>query len=422
MTGEDDIVPGARKQLAETKGTLVHEPSKRHLPGYLSGGPRQAQLEAQGLLHLGDREIEQVGDRLGGLAGSELLGNHLGRHRPHHRSPVLIQRIERDQPTEVHWNHRTHLALNVADIPEIADKALHRGGHHRLPAADHHEHLVTGDANLLLNMTNKLAAIDVEKRPGVRERIPAELLAQLDHGRTQPVHRRTASAELGEQPRLHELPPGHFLIARVTPDSSRLGELAGALNNLAVRLWNIRRREEALAHLQETVAIRRRLAETDPESYLPGLARSLNNLAGWFSDLNRHDEAVTLAQESVAIRRRLTETAPGTYLRELGRSLKTLAGCLADSRRDDEALTAAKEGVDIQRRLATTDPDEHLPDLAGSLNNLALQLVETGRPDQAVVTIEEAILLRRRLAKAAPDSEHLNQHFVAGLARSLRSF
>jgi hypothetical protein len=160
-----------------------------------------------------DREIEQVSNRLGGLAGSKLLGDHLRRHRPHHRSPVLMQRIECDQAPELHREHGVRLTVCVADIPKIVDKALYRGRHHRLPAADHPEHLVTHDANLALNMTNKLTAIDVEERPGVRERIPTELLAQPDHGGTQAVHGRTPGAKLGEQPRLDELPPGHFLIA-----------------------------------------------------------------------------------------------------------------------------------------------------------------------------------------------------------------
>ncbi len=213
MTGVDDIVPGARKQLAKTKGALIHKPSKRHLPEYPSGDPRQTQLETQGLLHLSDREIEQIGDRPGRLAGSKLLSDHLRRHRPHHRTPVLMQRIECDQPPELHRDHGVRLAVGVADVLEIADKAFHRGRHHCLPAVDHHEQLMAGDADLLLDMTDKLAAVDVKKRPGVRERIPAELLAQPNHGRTQTVHRRTACAELGEQSRLDELPPGHFLIA-----------------------------------------------------------------------------------------------------------------------------------------------------------------------------------------------------------------
>jgi hypothetical protein len=108
--------------------------------------------------------------------------------------------------SELHRDHSIRLAVGVADVPEITDKTPHRGRHHRLSTADHHEHFVTGDANLLLDVANKFTAVNVEKRPGVRERIPAELLAQPDHRRTQAVHGRTAGAELGKQSRLDELP------------------------------------------------------------------------------------------------------------------------------------------------------------------------------------------------------------------------
>jgi len=72
---------------------------------------------------------------------------------------------------------------------------------------------MAGDANFALDVANQLAAIAVEKRPGVRERIITELLTQPDRGSAQAVQGRTAGAELGEQPRLDELPPGQFLIA-----------------------------------------------------------------------------------------------------------------------------------------------------------------------------------------------------------------
>jgi hypothetical protein len=206
MTGVDHIVPCAGQQLAETEGTLIYEPSQRHLAGCLSGGPRQAQLEAQSLLHLIDGEFEEVSDRLSGLAGTELLGNHVGGHCPHNRSPVLMQRIERHQPAEPDRNNSICLGVGVADIPQITDETFHWSRHHCLPTADHDKHLVACDAHLALDVANKLAPVDVEKRPGVSERILTELLTQPDHRGTQPVHGRTAGAKLGEQPRLDDSP------------------------------------------------------------------------------------------------------------------------------------------------------------------------------------------------------------------------
>jgi hypothetical protein len=46
-----------------------------------------------------------------------------------------------------------------------------------------------------------------------------------------------------------------------------------SLNNLGAMLSNLGRREEALAATQEAVDIRRRLAQTRPDAFLPDLAR-----------------------------------------------------------------------------------------------------------------------------------------------------
>jgi hypothetical protein len=83
--------------------------------------------------------------------------------------------------------------VGVADVPGITDETLHRGRHHRLPTSDHDEHLVAGDAHFALDVANKLAAIDVEKRLGVRQRIPAEFLTQPYHRRAQAVQGRTGA-------------------------------------------------------------------------------------------------------------------------------------------------------------------------------------------------------------------------------------
>jgi hypothetical protein len=68
---------------------------------------------------------------------------------------------------------------------------------------------------------NQLTALNIEKRPSMRERIRTELLTQPHHGRAQPMHGRTASAKLGQQPRLDELPPAHVLITGTLGPNNR---------------------------------------------------------------------------------------------------------------------------------------------------------------------------------------------------------
>ena len=52
-----------------------------------------------------------------------------------------------------------------------------------------------------------------------------------------------------------------------------------SLNNLAIRLAGLGRREEALAAIEEAVTIRRELAAARPDAFRPDLAVSLNNLS-----------------------------------------------------------------------------------------------------------------------------------------------
>ncbi|HMA73957.1 MAG TPA: hypothetical protein VKP67_21110, partial [Xanthobacteraceae bacterium] len=82
-----------------------------------------------------------------------------------------------------------------------------------------------------------------------------------------------------------------------------LRHLAARSGTLGIRLSNLGRREEALAASQEAVAIRRRLAETRPDAFLPDLARSISVTSDALAALNRHGEAAqaaTLALEILA--------------------------------------------------------------------------------------------------------------------------
>lgn len=71
---------------------------------------------------------------------------------------------------------------------------------------------MTGDANSVLHPAHQLPTVHVEERAGLSKRIPTELLLQLHDGRSQALHRRTASAELRQQPGFDELPPGHRVV------------------------------------------------------------------------------------------------------------------------------------------------------------------------------------------------------------------
>jgi len=75
-----------------------------------------------------------------------------------------------------------------------------------------------------------------------------------------------------------------------------------SVNNLANRLSEPGRREDALAAATEAVTIRRDLARARPEAFTPNLGISLNNLARILFALGRREEAVAAAQEAAALR------------------------------------------------------------------------------------------------------------------------
>ncbi|MGH3808438.1 MAG: tetratricopeptide repeat protein [Pseudonocardiaceae bacterium] len=75
-------------------------------------------------------------------------------------------------------------------------------------------------------------------------------------------------------------------LAQANPDAY-LPDLAGSLNNLAIRLAEVGQRQAALAPAQQAVDIRRELAQANPDAYLPDLAMSLNNLANRLAEVGR---------------------------------------------------------------------------------------------------------------------------------------
>jgi tetratricopeptide (TPR) repeat protein len=203
-----------------------------------------------------------------------------------------------------------------------------------------------------------------------------------------------------------------FLSTQEDTQENRV-ERGRLLSNLGVRLSDLGRREEALQASQEAVAIRRRLAQTRPDAFLPDLATSLNNLGTMLSDLGRREEALQASQEAVAIRKRLAQTRPDAFLPDLAASLNNLGNMLSVLGRREDALQAAQEALDIRRRLAQDRPDAFLPDLAMSLNNLGNTLREVGRREEALQAAQEALDIRRRLAQDRPDA------FLPDLATSL---
>jgi tetratricopeptide (TPR) repeat protein len=77
-----------------------------------------------------------------------------------------------------------------------------------------------------------------------------------------------------------------------------------------------------LAFAEEAAAIFRRLAEDEPDVFLPEVAKCLTNLADSLAASGRQDEAMRSVNEAIEIRRRLSERYPTRYRSDLDHSLR----------------------------------------------------------------------------------------------------
>ena len=178
--------------------------------------------------------------------------------------------------------------------------------------------------------------------------------------------------------------------------------LAASLNNYAIGLAAVGRREEALAPAREALDLSRALAGDDPAAYAPDLAASLNTYAVRLAAAGRHEEALCSAKEALDLRRALAEDNPAAYIPDLAASLNNYAIGLAAVGRDERALASAREALDLFRALAKDDPAAHTPTLAASLNTYAIRLAAVGRNKDALAPAEESVDLRRALADTNP--------------------
>jgi tetratricopeptide (TPR) repeat protein len=111
-------------------------------------------------------------------------------------------------------------------------------------------------------------------------------------------------------------------------DLIALRNAGGWFNNLALRLKDLGRREEALAAAEVSVRFRRALAEMLPVAAVPDLAQSLNTLANSLSNLGQHEKARMAAEEAVHLYRALVEAGLDGFTPDLALSL-TCARSLA---------------------------------------------------------------------------------------------
>jgi hypothetical protein len=180
-------------------------------------------------------------------------------------------------------------------------------------------------------------------------------------------------------------------LAKTRPDAY-LPNLADSLNNLGFSLSILGRHEEALAASQEAVDLFRRLAETR-RAALPDLARSLNNLKVRLSNLGRREEAAVAGQKALAaseevvdLFRRLAKTQPDTFLPDLATSLSALGEAHVSAGDHEVAAPLFEEGLTIIASFVERQP-QLFGNLGRSLSQYYVAACEKvgNTPDQALL-------------------------------------
>ncbi|MGB3496101.1 MAG: tetratricopeptide repeat protein [Elainellaceae cyanobacterium] len=181
-----------------------------------------------------------------------------------------------------------------------------------------------------------------------------------------------------------------------------LPNVAGTLNNLGLLQSDQHDFDRAQSSYEEALQMYRTLAAENPRTYLPNVAMTLNNVAGLQSDQHDFDRAQASYEEALQIRRTLAAENPRTYLPNVATTLNNLAVLQQEQHDFDRAQSSYEEALQMYRTLAAENPRTYLPDVAMTLNNVAVLQSAQHDFDRAQSSYEEALQIRRTLAAENP--------------------
>jgi tetratricopeptide (TPR) repeat protein len=181
-------------------------------------------------------------------------------------------------------------------------------------------------------------------------------------------------------------------------DGQSAAEIADEWNTTGLIEQALGRWREATAAFERSVGEAARLADREPDIYLPLLARLMTNLnvALWRS--SRGEEAVAVSTATVVVYRELAARHTGHYDAALANALHNLAVDLFQAGRWADGQQANAESIDVLRALTVHGGAGHAADLAGALQSAALDAHLNDQNERARPYIDEAVGLRRKLA------------------------
>ena len=178
---------------------------------------------------------------------------------------------------------------------------------------------------------------------------------------------------------------------------------AKSLLNIGNSLYKIKHFTQAKPKYTKALNISRKLAENNPDAFLPDVAMTLNNLANLHSDTHNYPQAEQEYAEALEIRRQLANGNPDAFLPHVADTLNNLGSLLFCTNKYPLSEQRYSEALKIRRQLAETDPETFLPRVADTLNNLGLLHSNTHNYPQAEQEYFESLNSFRQLAKTNPN-------------------
>ena len=193
--------------------------------------------------------------------------------------------------------------------------------------------------------------------------------------------------------------------------------MATYIHNLAALYRDIQQHEECEKLYLEAVGIQRKLAESNPQAYLPNLATHLNNLALYYFKYdnygtNRLEESEKMFLEAVEIRRKLGENNPQAYLPDFAKSLDDLAFFYYAIDRFEDSEKIYKEAFGTWFKVVENNSQVYLPDFATSCTGLALLYSTVQRLEESEGMYMVAVEIYRLLVQDKSKEEYHNMLYT----------
>jgi tetratricopeptide (TPR) repeat protein len=189
----------------------------------------------------------------------------------------------------------------------------------------------------------------------------------------------------------------HFLRYDANRDERVYPLLAITLNDLADVHSNLYHFKEAEDAYQESLAIRRKLAESGGELNLKDLYQTLEKMAFFYFRAHKYDESDKAYDEALEIVTALKEQYGDKYVADIAETMGDVALLHTDLHQYKRAEYELKESLDIVKELKDVSEEYRLSNIAILLENLASMYQDTRNLDEAEKALEEALAIERKL-------------------------